>query len=315
MKFNKETLIPFTIFLVLLCCIYIYSDQNMLLTSIILFVFLFSFLLLYVISDKKESLELPELKVPKVIYMCHREIHDIKIHSENWKKLNPDFKIELYDDKRCQEFLSTFYPPIYLEIFQFLEDGPIKADFWRICILYTNGGIYVDADIEPLKELSTFIDPNDDFVTCLSSNFVSYRNNWNMNPHFILATKGHYILKSCMEKYISEYERKIPYSYWGYSICKFMEFDFSISEKKSQIIEHKNQRFKFILELQSKNDCEYNGEIVFRNRYKFYRQHNFSHKKEMKHIKKKLRKLKKNDDDPQLKNRLDELISEINVTS
>ena len=136
-----------------------------------------------------------------------------------------------------------------------------------------------------------------------------------MNPHFILATKGHYILKSCMEKYISEYERKIPYSYWGYSICKFMEFDFSISEKKSQIIELKNQRFKFILELQSKNDCEYNGEIVFRNRYNFYRQHNFSHKKEMKHIKKKLRKLKKNDDDPQLKNRLDELISEINVSS
>lgn len=307
MKFNKENLVPFLIILVILCCVYVYSNQNMVLTFSCLFSCIISLLILYIISDKKELLELPELKIPKIIYMCHKEIHDIKIHSENWKRLNPDFEIELYDDNRCEEFFRNSFPAIYLEIFQFLQDGPIKADFWRLCILYTNGGIYVDADIEPLKELSTFIEPSDDFVTCLSSNFNSNRKIWNMNPHFILATKGHYILKSCMDKYVMEYQQKVPYSYWGYSICKFIEFDFHISEKKSQVIEHNNKRFKFILELPSKNDCEYNGEIVFRNRYKFYRKHNFSRKKEIRYIKK---QLKKDTDNEELKNRLNELTGE-----
>lgn len=41
--------------------------------------------------------------IPKVIYMCHKTLEHIKIYSRNWKKLNPEYEIKLYDDTMCRE--------------------------------------------------------------------------------------------------------------------------------------------------------------------------------------------------------------------
>ena len=78
--------------------------------------------------------------IPKVIYMCHKTLENIKVYSENWKKLNPTYEIKLYDDTMCREFLLKEYSQLYLDIFDFLEDGVIKCDFWRVCIINKYGG-------------------------------------------------------------------------------------------------------------------------------------------------------------------------------
>ena len=72
--------------------------------------------------------------IPKVIYMCHKHLSEISKYSLNWKILNPEYDIKLYDDNLCQQFLLNEYSQLHLDIFNFLKDGPIKADFWRICI-------------------------------------------------------------------------------------------------------------------------------------------------------------------------------------
>ena len=95
--------------------------------------------------------------IPKDIYMCYKDLQTIQKYSKNWKKLNPDWKIKLYDDKRCRKFLLEKCGPLYLDIFDYVIDGPIKADFWRLCILNKFGGLYIDADIEPIKPLNTYI--------------------------------------------------------------------------------------------------------------------------------------------------------------
>ena len=87
--------------------------------------------------------------IPKIIYMCHKVLDKIEIYSKNWKNLNPEYEIKLYDDELCKKFLLDEYSQLHLDIFNFLKDGPIKADFWRICILNKYGGLYIDADIEP----------------------------------------------------------------------------------------------------------------------------------------------------------------------
>ena len=95
---------------------------------------------------------------PKVIYFCNKILSEKDIVSaNNWKKLNPDYEIKLYDDEMIKKFLLEEYGELYENIFNYLKDGPIKADFWRICILYKNGGIYSDIDIMPLIPLSSFI--------------------------------------------------------------------------------------------------------------------------------------------------------------
>lgn len=75
------------------------------------------------------SLELPEI---------------MKENVEILKKQNPEFKYNLYDDTMCREFISEHFHEDVLYTFDKLKPGAYKADLWRYCILYINGGIYLD---------------------------------------------------------------------------------------------------------------------------------------------------------------------------
>jgi hypothetical protein len=100
---------------------------------------------------------------------------------------------------------------------------------------------------------------------------------YNMNPHFIMAEKGEKLLEKCISKYLFFYKAKIKYDYWKWSICNFFPVIQEITKKKSQIIDINSRKFQFILEKDNQEECEFNGKIVFNNRYKNYKNHNFSH--------------------------------------
>ena len=218
--------------------------------------------------------------IPKVIYMCHKVLDKIEIYSQKWKLLNPEYQIQLYDDNRCRYFLMKEYPPIFVKIFDFIPDGPIKADFWRVCIINKYGGVYVDADINPLVPLRDYISDDDWFVTCISNNFINTSNNniLNFNPHIIMAKKNNIILRRVIQNYIYYYRRRnhpfFKYSYWGWSICKFLRIP-NVFKKKSQVLYQNGKKIKLLLELPDMNTCVYGGRPVLKNRYRFYKNHNF----------------------------------------
>ncbi len=204
--------------------------------------------------------------IPKVIYMCYKTLDKIQIYSQNWKRLNPEYEIKLYDDELCREFLLKEYSPLHSKIFDFIKDGPIKSDFWRCCIINKYGGLYVDADIEPLVPLKEYIDGDEYFVTCFSANKKM------LNPHFIMCNKDNSILQYCIDKYIKYYSIGIPYNYWGWSITRILKFNFY---GKSGIYLLNNNKYKFLAELKTYNHCEYKKKIVLHNRYKEYINHEF----------------------------------------
>jgi mannosyltransferase OCH1-like enzyme len=209
---------------------------------------------------------LPMPKIPKTIYMCHKNLEQIKLYSQNWKNLNPEWEIELYDDDRCKEFFLNEFSQLHADIFEFIKDGPIKADFWRICVLYKYGGLYIDADIEPLVPLKDFISDDDDFCYCIINK------NW-YNPHFILTNKEDEFLKVLIDEYIDRYNT-ISYSYGEYSIVgvfnKFINLDIS----NSGVYNINNKIYK-ILTNEYENGIvnehsKYNGVRIFNNRYSTY---------------------------------------------
>jgi len=211
--------------------------------------------------------------IPKTIYMCHKNLDNIRFYSLNWKRLNPDYDIKLYDDNLCKEFLLNEYSQEYVDIFNFILDGPIKADFWRICIINKYGGLYVDADIEPLIPLNEFIDSDTDFVTCISFNFYKDKSEFQFNPHFIYSDKNNIILQNCIDKYLELYTNKIKYSYWCWSICKFFNIE-EVKLKQSHTLHIDNKKYQFLIEIDD-NNCEYDNKIVLHNRYNNYKDHNF----------------------------------------
>jgi hypothetical protein len=215
------------------------------------------------------------IQIPKIIHMCNKILDAKSIeYSKNWKKLNPDFTIRLSDESMKKTFLQNEFPKIYADIFDFLEDGPIKADFWRICVLYKHGGVYSDIDIEPLIPLSNFIEPNVGFVTC-----SAYRQDLQFNPSFIIAPKECVIIKNAIDWYIKKYENKEPYNYWGWSIMQAFTDTFLLNGYTNREgiyiykMDNKQElKVQIIQEVTGKEHYDahnlYKGMRVFNNRYK-----------------------------------------------
>jgi mannosyltransferase OCH1-like enzyme len=63
---------------------------------------------------------------------------------ERMKAKHPRFEHILFDDNDCREFIAANFDSSVLKAFDSLIPGAYKADLWRYCILYKNGGIYLD---------------------------------------------------------------------------------------------------------------------------------------------------------------------------
>ena len=72
--------------------------------------------------------------IPKYVMKCINSI----------KKNNPEFEHFLYNDNTCREFIKDNFSKEILDTYDSLIPYAFKIDLWRYCILYKNGGIYLD---------------------------------------------------------------------------------------------------------------------------------------------------------------------------
>jgi mannosyltransferase OCH1-like enzyme len=212
--------------------------------------------------------------IPKILHLCYKNKNIPEYIIPNWKNLNPDYEVILYDDNDCVSFLMENYGKLYVDIFNFIKDGPIKADFFRICVLYKLGGVYCDIDIQPLISFNDFIEPDISFLTCLS---VTQRQ---LNPHIIMCDKDHHLLKLCINIYIDYYQNKTVYSYWVWSIVHIMKKCIktifpNIFINDCLVTDNNKNRYQFLKEVGDFNNvkniyCKYKEKKVLNNRYQNY---------------------------------------------
>ena len=111
----------------------------------IIILLLFTF---FVISSKSRKYEKYESKnIPLKIYQTWNTKNlskPMKETVENLKKQNPEFEYFLFDDNDCIEFIDKYFHKDVLDAFNKLKPGAYKADLWRLCVLYINGGVYID---------------------------------------------------------------------------------------------------------------------------------------------------------------------------
>jgi hypothetical protein len=227
----------------------------------------------YKTSTILENFELNN-QIPKVIYLSYKTKNIPNYIIPNWKKIYPEYEIKLYDNEDCIKFLKDEYGMEYVDIFNMIKDGPIKADFWRVCVLYKYGGIYADVDIEPLVSVENIMDMDTTFLSCISQDKIG------ITPQFIVSIPKHNALKMCIDKYLEMYRSKKEYSYWGWSICGIMKDVFYELHGKNITadgiyFDNKNNKYQMLKEVYptfSAKDhyCKYKNIKILNNRYSDY---------------------------------------------
>eukprot|EP01050_Picozoa_sp_SAG11_P000907 SAG11_NODE_33_length_22289_cov_12.857999_38_plen_466_part_00 len=116
--------------------------------------------------------------------------------TESWKHLNPDYNYVFFDDKMCRNFIKENFNKGVVKSFDCLLPGAFKADLFRYCYLYINGGVYTDIDNICMAPLSTIIKKEDSFISVKDNSFANQGLIYNS---FIASEKNNPVLKKAID--------------------------------------------------------------------------------------------------------------------
>lgn len=131
--------------------------------------------------------------IQKVIHYCwfggNPLPNDVKNCIKSWKKYAPDYEIKEWNetnfDVTCHPFIDSAYK---------VKAWAFVSDYARLKIIYENGGIYFDTDVELLKKLD-FLLENDFYIGVQQGVFLC------TTGLGFGATKSNLTVKRMMDKY------------------------------------------------------------------------------------------------------------------
>lgn len=160
--------------------------------------------------------------LPHEVMMTHSVLHKIpKEVVQSWRRHHPDLRLCLLDDSACQAYIRRHGSDMDLELFAFLQDGPIKADFFRVFYLYHHGGVYADADMQVFATIHDYLAmaQQGKFVTVKAAGLLMADVS---NPTFVVVPRHHVVCQQLLTLYRIFFIKKIAYRYWTYSIVKMI---------------------------------------------------------------------------------------------
>jgi mannosyltransferase OCH1-like enzyme len=154
-------------------------------------------------------------KIPNLIHMTFYnrnlpiEIHNI-IHQN--KRMCSGCIFRFYDDNDCKNIIKNHFNERIYNAYLNINDnyGAMKADFFRYCILYLFGGIYIDIKSSFLYPIFKIIQKND---TCIldypRNNYESWRCNAPTFEQWVLMfAPNHPYLESMILQMVNYIETK-----------------------------------------------------------------------------------------------------------
>ena len=75
----------------------------------------------------------------------------MKVSIEKLRLNNPEFNYYLFDNVMRHDFIKNNFPQEVADAYDNLIPGAYKADLWRYCIIYINGGIYLDIKFQTIN--------------------------------------------------------------------------------------------------------------------------------------------------------------------
>jgi mannosyltransferase OCH1-like enzyme len=108
--------------------------------------------------------------IPKIIVQttANKNIENILFSNSIYSfiELNPEYEYRIYNDKECRDFIKKNFDRHILIAYDILVPGAFKADLFRYCVIYINGGCYFDCKQILRKPLRDIINDNDYLLLC-----------------------------------------------------------------------------------------------------------------------------------------------------
>lgn len=121
---------------------------------------------------------------------------ELKSYRESWQQSNPDLTIQLFSDRDCATFIQKEFGSDVYFLYSSLPHPIMRADFWRVAMVYVNGGYYGDLDLACNVPLDSIIRPTATAV------FIRELNN--IANFFFGATARHPVIKLALDYMIQE---------------------------------------------------------------------------------------------------------------
>ena len=152
-----------------------------------------------------------ETIIPKQVFMCwSTSILPPKMQEviDQNKLLNPEFTFHIYDDIQCREFIQNNFEISVVYAFDKLIPGAYKADLWRLCVLFIEGGIYLDIKFKCINGF-TFSDVIDREYITLDIPSLSWTNKMHgiYNGFMVCKSKNPFLWK-CICKIVENVENE-----------------------------------------------------------------------------------------------------------
>jgi mannosyltransferase OCH1-like enzyme len=142
-------------------------------------------------SEQSDKISEPAKGIPKKIHYCWLSSdpypEPIVQCIASWHLALPEYEFVLWDRKKTENITGK-----WLNQSLAAKKYAFAADFVRIYALFTEGGIYLDSDVEVISTLNPFLK---------SRFFIGYEYGGDLEPAIFGSEAGHPFLKSLLDYY------------------------------------------------------------------------------------------------------------------
>lgn len=129
--------------------------------------------------------------IPKIIHYCwfggNPLPQDVQKYIETWKKFCPDYKIKEWNEQNFDVKFCTYTQEAYQN-----KKWAFVSDVARVYALCTEGGIYLDTDVEIIASLDELLGYR---------GFIGFEGSTHVATNIIGCEKGNEVMTHFLEKY------------------------------------------------------------------------------------------------------------------
>ena len=136
----------------------------------------------------------------------------------SWINKNPDWEYYFFDDLASRNFIKDNFPKEVVNAYDQIVPGASKADLWRYCVLYIQGGVYCDIKQELITPLNKVLPKDIEFLSFKDRDFIENQFLFQgyIYQAFICSKAKHPFLKKTIDMVVENVQNR----YYGHNpIC------------------------------------------------------------------------------------------------